>query len=80
MHIEGRTSCTLDDGTFTPDIDGIWTLRFADSIGGEPCARLAAGAFKIKQGATPHELTFDVAYPGVNGRQIRRHGALSHYP
>lgn len=80
MHIEGRTSCTLDGGTFTPDIDGIWTLRFADSIGGEPCTRLAAGAFKIKQGATPHELTFDVAYPGVNGRQIRRHGALSHYP
>jgi hypothetical protein len=80
MHIEGRTSCTLDKGTFTPDINGGWTLRFDDSIGGEPRTRLANGAFKMKQGQTVREMTFDVMYPGLDGRQMRRRGALRHYP
>ncbi|HEX6833666.1 MAG TPA: hypothetical protein VF132_09035 [Rudaea sp.] len=80
LRLEGRSNCTLRDGKVTSAADGAWNLSFKDARGGDVCARLAKGTFVLHPGSTPRQLVFDVTYPGPDGNQNQRHGALHRYP
>ncbi len=81
LRIQGNiTTCTLRQGTYTADSSGGWTLSFKNPSGGDVCKRLAKGTFVLRSGATPKQLEFDVKYPGADGGESTRHGALNRYP
>jgi hypothetical protein len=80
LRIEGRNTCTLRQGSYRADSAGKWTLSFKDTMGGDACTRLAKGTFMLHPGTTPRQLDFEVNYPGSDGQDIRRRGALTRYP
>jgi hypothetical protein len=79
LRIEGRTVCTLRDGSYSVAADGTWTLSFKGANGSEACARLARGKFTLRQDA-PRRLSFEASYPGPDGTPNQRSGVLSRYP
>jgi hypothetical protein len=80
LRIEGRNTCTLRQGSYRVDSSGAWTLSFKDTMGGDACTRLAKGTFVLHPGSTPRQLDFEVKYPGSDGQDVRRRGALTRYP
>ena len=80
LRIEGRSTCTLKQGTYSSDASGAWTLSFKEPMGGDACTRLAKGTFKLHSGSTARQLDFEVKYPGADGQEILRRGALTRYP
>lgn len=80
LRIEGRNTCTLRQGSYREDSSGAWTLSFKDTMGGDACIRLAKGTFMLRPGSTSRQLDFDVKYPGSDGQDVRRRGALTRYP
>jgi hypothetical protein len=80
LRIEGRNTCTLKQGKYSPDASGAWTLSFKEPMGGDACTRLAKGTFTLRTGATARQLDFEVKYPGSDGQDVLRRGALSRYP
>ncbi len=80
LRIEGRNTCTLRGGSYRADSAGTWTLSFKDTMGGDACTRLAKGTFKLHSGSGARQLDFEVQYPGSDGQDIRRRGALTRYP
>ncbi len=80
LRIEGRNTCTLRLGSYRADASGAWTLSFKDTMGGDACTRLAKGTFTLRPGSSPRQLDFDVKYPGSDGQDVRRSGALTRYP
>jgi hypothetical protein len=80
LRIEGRSTCTLKQGTYSVDASGSGTLSFKETMGGDACTRLAKGTFTLHQGNTPRQLDFEVKYPGSDGQDVLRRGALSRYP
>ncbi|HEX4481357.1 MAG TPA: hypothetical protein VH082_11140 [Rudaea sp.] len=80
LRIEGRNTCTLRQGSYRADTAGAWTMSFKDTMGGDACTRLAKGTFTLRPGSTPRQLDFDVTYPGSDGKDVRRRGALTRYP
>jgi hypothetical protein len=79
LRIEGRTTCTLRDGSYSAAADGAWTLSFKGANGTEACERLARGKFTLRQDA-PRKLSFEASYPGPDGTPNQRSGVLSRYP
>ena len=80
LRIEGRNTCTLRQGSYKADDTGAWTLSFKDPMGGDACTRLAKGTFMLRPGSTPRQLDFEVKYPGSDGQEVLRRGALTRYP
>ena len=80
LRIEGHNTCTLSQGKYSAGADGAWTLSFGEITGGDSCSRLAKGTFTLRQGSTARKLDFEVSYPGPDGQQNLRRGALSRYP
>jgi len=80
LRIEGRSTCTLKQGKYSSDESGAWTLSFKEPMGGDACTRLAKGTFKLHPGSTARQLDFEVKYPGSDGQEILRRGALIRYP
>ena len=80
LRIEGRTPCTLRDGSYQSAGDGSWTLVFKGANGADACQRLAKGTFTLRRGSSSRQLTFDVSYPGPDGQANLRRGALTRYP
>ena len=80
LRIEGRTTCSLRDGTYQASTDGTWTLAFKDAKGSDACQRLAKGTFTLRHEASSRQLSFDVSYPGPDGQSNLRRGALTRYP
>ena len=84
LRIEDSNACTLKQGKYSaqPGTDGAlaWSLSFKEAHGGEVCERLAQGNFLLRQGSGARQLLFDVTYPGRDGTQNHRIGALSRYP
>ena len=80
LRIEGRNTCTLRQGSYKADDTGTLTLSFKDPMGGEACTRLAQGTFTLHPGSTPRQLDFEVKYPGSDGQEVLRRGALTRYP
>lgn len=79
LRIEGRTVCTLRDGSYSAAADGAWTLSFKGANGSEACARLARGKFTLRQDAA-RKLSFEASYPGTDGSSNLRSGVLHRYP
>ena len=80
LRIEDRSSCTLKQGKYSAAADGSWSISFKEAKGGESCERLAKGTFTLHEGVSPRTLQFEVTYPGPDGGQNLRRGALSRYP
>lgn len=80
LRIEGRNTCTLKQGKYSSDEAGVWTLSFKEPMGGDACTRLAKGTFRLHPGSTARQLDFEVKYPGSDGQEIQRRGALTRYP
>jgi hypothetical protein len=80
LRIEGRNTCTLRQGTYSSDASGAWTLSFKDPMGGDACTRLAKGTFTLHPGSNTRQLDFEVKYPGSDGQEVLRRGALTRYP
>jgi hypothetical protein len=80
LRIEGRNTCTLRQGSYKSDNSGTWTLSFKDPMGGDACTRLAKGTFTLRSGSTARQLDFEVKYPGSDGQEVLRRGALTRYP
>ncbi len=80
LRIEGRNTCTLRQGSYKSDAAGAWTLSFKDTMGGDACTRLAKGTFMLHAGSTARQLDFEVKYPGSDGQEVLRRGALTRYP
>ena len=80
LRIEGRSTCMLRLGTYSVDASGAGTLSFKENRGGDACTRLAKGTFTLHPGSTPRQLDFEVKYPGSDGQDVLRRGALSRYP
>jgi len=79
LRIEGRTVCTLRDGSYSAEADGAVTLSFKGANGSEACARLAKGKFTLRQDAA-RKLSFQASYPGPDGTPNLRSGMLNRYP
>jgi hypothetical protein len=79
LRIEGRTVCTLRDGSYSAGADGAWTLSFKGANGSEACERLARGKFTLHQDAA-RKLSFEASYPGPDGSSNLRAGVLNRYP
>jgi hypothetical protein len=80
LRIEGRNTCTLRQGSYKTDSGGAWTLSFKDPMGGDACTRLSKGTFTLRPGSTARQLDFEVKYPGSDGQEVLRRGALTRYP
>ncbi|MEP6484305.1 MAG: hypothetical protein ABJB01_07640 [Rudaea sp.] len=80
LRIEGRSTCTLKQGKYSVDGSGSGTLSFKETMGGDACTRLAKGTFNLHPGNTARQLDFEVKYPGSDGQDVLRRGALSRYP
>jgi hypothetical protein len=80
LRIEGRNTCTLRQGSYKADTSGSWTLSFKDPMGGDACTRLSKGTFVLRQGSSARQLDFEVKYPGSDGQDVLRRGALTRYP
>ncbi len=80
LRIDGRNVCTLKHGTYRSNSAGTWDLSFKEMTGGDACARLAKGTFTLRAGSTPRQLDFEVKYPGADGQDLVRRGALNRYP
>ena len=80
LRIEGRNTCTLRQGSYKADTSGSWSLSFKDPMGGDACARLSKGTFVLRQGSSARQLDFEVKYPGSDGQDVLRRGALTRYP
>ena len=80
LRIEGGTTCTLGQGTYAADAGDTVSLTFKQARGGDACARMAKGTFTLRAGSKPRSLEFEASYPGADGGQNQRHGALSRYP
>lgn len=80
LRIEGRNTCTLRGGSYRADASGAWKLSFTYTLGGDACTRLAKGTFTLRPGSSARQLDFEVKYPGSDGQDIRRRGALTRYP
>jgi hypothetical protein len=79
LRIEGRSVCTLHDGSYSAAADGAWTLSFKGANGSEACERLARGKFMLRQ-EVPRKLSFEASYPGPDGTANQRSGVLNRYP
>ncbi|HEY2396666.1 MAG TPA: hypothetical protein VGH81_11915 [Rudaea sp.] len=79
LRIEGRTVCTLRDGSYSAEADGAVTLFFKGANGSEACERLAKGKFTLRQDAA-RKLSFQASYPGPDGAPNLRSGVLNRYP
>jgi hypothetical protein len=79
LRIEGRTVCTLRDGSYSAEADGAVTLSFKGANGSEACERLAKGKFTLRQDAA-RKLSFQASYPGPDGAPNLRSGVLNRYP
>jgi len=79
LRIDGEPSCTLAHGKYSADGD-TWSLKFSDARGGGACSRLAQGTFVLHAGSKPRSLQFEASYPGAEGGQSLRRGALTRYP
>ena len=79
LRIEGRTVCTLREGSYSAAADGAWTLSFKGANGSEACERLARGKFTLRQDAA-RKLSFEASYPGPDGAANQRSGVLNRYP
>ena len=79
LRIEGRTVCTLRDGSYSAAADGAVTLSFKGANGSEACERLAKGTFTLRQDAV-RKLSFQASYPGPDGAPNLRSGVLNRYP
>ena len=77
--VEGGTTCTLRGGKYTAAGDDI-SLTFGKAQGSASCQRLAQGQFTVHAGSKPREITFEATYPGRDGKQDLRRGALHKYP
>ena len=80
LRLEGRTNCSLRDGKYSADGNGVWNLSFKQASGGDACRRLAQGKFTLHESASSKQILLDVSYPSANGEQNQRHGALNRYP
>ena len=80
LHIEDRNTCTLKHGSYSADAGDTLSLSFKEAKGGEACERLAKGRFTVTPGSGPRSLRFEVTYPGPDGSENIRRGALSRYP
>jgi len=79
LRIEGRTVCTLRDGSYSAESDGAVSLSFKGANGSEACERLAKGKFTLRQDAA-RKLSFQASYPGPDGAPNLRSGVLNRYP
>ena len=79
LRIDGETSCTLAHGKYSANGDS-WSLKFNDVRGGTACSRLAQGTFVLHSGNKPRSLQFEASYPGADGGQSLRRGALTRHP
>jgi len=79
LRIEGRTVCSLRDGSYSAEADGAVTLSFKGANGSEACERLAKGKFTLRQNAA-RKLSFQASYPGADGAPNLRSGVLNRYP
>jgi hypothetical protein len=80
LRIEDRSTCTLKQGSYSAGANGDWSLSFKQAKGGDACERLAKGTFTLRSGSSPRALQFEVTYPGPDGGQNVRRGALARYP
>jgi len=80
LRLEDRSVCMLRQGKYSVDANGALSLSFGQASGSEACERLGRGTFIVREGASPRALQFEATYPGPDGGQNVRRGALARYP